>query len=171
MDSINLGEIDLGSYLTDTEITLPINLPEGTTSLTEEVEATVRISFPELMTKTFTITDIQAVNVPAGMIPEIITSSITVTVRGPITLVEQMDERSFTVSVDFGKLSIGVPDVVKPKVVIGPDYAGVGLLSAGNVNIRMDEPVPEPTEPIVDPNGEPAAQAEGMDPTEPEGER
>ena len=168
VDSINLGEIDLGSYLTDTEITLPINLPEGTTSLTEEVEATVRIAFPELMTKTFTITDIQPVNVPAGMIPEIITSSITVTVRGPITVVEEMDENSFTVSADFGKLSIGVPDVVKPKVVIRPEYADVGLLTVGNVNIRMDEPAPEPTEPIIDPNVEPASQTEGMDPTEPE---
>ena len=172
VDSINLGDIDLGQYLTDTELTLPINLPEGTTSLTEEVEATVKISFPELMTKTFTITNIQAVNVPAGMIPEVITSSITVTVRGPKTVVEKMTEASFTVSADFGKLSIGVPDVVKPNVVIHPDYTGVGLLSVGNVNIRMDEPPPPPTEPpVIDPEAQsdPGAMTNPTEPETPEG--
>lgn len=162
--SINLGTVDLGLYLTDTEITLPINLPEGVTSLTEEVEANVKISFPDLLTKTFVVTKIQPVNVPAGMIPQVITSSVTVTVRGPKVLVEQMTETSLTVTADFGSLSIGIPDVVKPNVVIHPDFTDVGLISTGNVNIRMDEPIPEPT---VDPNADPNAQAE---PTEPEGE-
>lgn len=160
VESINLGTIDLGTYLEDTVITLPINLPEGITSLTEEVEAVVHISFPELETKTFTITDIQAVNVPAGMVPQVITTSINVTVRGPKTLVERMTEASLTVSADFGSLSIGVPDVVKPTVVVNPNFTGVGIVSAGNVNIRMDEPEPEPS---VDPQAE-------TDPTEPEGQ-
>lgn len=160
VDSINLGTINLGDYLEDTVLTLPINLPEGISSLTEEVDAVVRLSFPDLETKTFTVTNIQPVNVPAGMVPQVITSSITVTVRGPKDLVQQMTETSLTVSADFGSLSIGVPDVVKPVVVIHPSYAGVGLVSVGNVNIRMDEPAPEPTE-------NPAAHAE---PTEPEGE-
>ena len=167
VETINLGDIDLGNYLTDTVLTLPINLPEGTTSLTEEVEAEVRLSFPDLMTKTFNLTMIQPVHVPAGTIPQVITPSITVTVRGPKTVVETMTEASFTVTADFGKLSIGVPDVVKPTVIIHPDFSGVGLLSVGNVNIRVDEPLPEPTEPLVDPNAEPAAQTE---PTEPEAE-
>ena len=104
VNSINLGTIDLGTYLEDTVFTLPINLPEGISSLTEEKEAVVRISFPELETKTFTITNIQPVNVPAGMVPQVITSSITVTVRGPKTLVDQMTESSLTVSADFGSL-------------------------------------------------------------------
>lgn len=160
VDSINLGTINLGDYLEDTVLTLPINLPEGISSLTEEVDAVVRLSFPDLETKTFTVTNIQPVNVPAGMVPQVITSSITVTVRGPKDLVQQMTETSLTVSADFGSLSIGVPDVVKPVVVIHPSYAGVGLVSVGNVNIRMDEPAPEPTE-------NPEAHAE---PTEPEGE-
>lgn len=169
--SINLGTIDLGAYLTDAEVILPINLPEGVTSLTEEVEAKIKISFPELLTKTFVVTNIQPVNVPAGMIPQVITSSMTVTVRGPRTLVEQMTEASLTVTADFGGLSIGVPDVVKPNVVINPNFAEVGLISAGNVNIRMDEPIPEPTvNPNQDPKAEPSEQTEQQEPTEPEGE-
>ena len=150
VDSINLGEIDLGAYLEDAVLTLPINLPAGITSLTDETEAIVRISFPELMTKTFTITHVQMVNVPAGMVPQVITPSLNVTVRGPMLVVERMSETSFVVSADFGSLSIGVPDMVKPAVIINPTYAGVGLISAGNVSIRMDEPVPEPTEPIAE---------------------
>lgn len=163
--SINLGTIDLGTYLEDTVITLPINLPEGVTSLTEEVEVVVHISFPELETKTFTITNIQPVNVPAGMVPQVITSSITVTVRGPKTMVERMSASSITVTADFGSLSIGVPDVVKPNVIINPNFTDVGLISAGNVNIRMDEPAPDPT---VDPNVDPRSDP-GTEPTEPEG--
>lgn len=159
VNSINLGDIDLGAFLEDTVITRDINLPEGITSLTDEVEAVIRISFPELETKTFTITNIQEVNVPAGMVPQVITSSISVTVRGPKTLVERMSAAAISVSVDFGSLSIGVPDVVKPNVIINPSFTGVGIVSAGNVNIRMDEPEPEPT---VDPQAEP-----GADPTEP----
>ena len=159
--SINLGDIDLGAYLNDAVISMPINLPAGTTSLTEETDVTVRISFPELLTKTFTITNIQAVNVPAGMISQVITPSINVTVRGPMIIVERMTEAAFTVSADFGSLSIGVPDMVKPTVIIHPNFAGVGLISSGNVSIRMDEPIPEPTEPITEePVDEPAAQGE-----------
>lgn len=165
--AINLGTIDLGAYLEDTAIALPINLPEGVTSLTEEEEAVVRITFPELLTKTFTITDIQPVNVPAGMVPQVITSSITVTVRGPKTMVERMDESAITVTVDFGSLSIGVPDVVKPNVTIRAMFDEVGIISVGNVNIRMDEPEPEPEpEPTEEDPVDPQSETE---PTEPGG--
>jgi hypothetical protein len=82
-----------------------------------------------------------------------------------------MTEASLTVTADFGGLSIGVPDVVKPNVVINPNFAEVGLISAGNVNIRMDEPIPEPTvNPNQDPKAEPSEQTEQQEPTEPEGE-
>lgn len=160
--AIDLGVIDLGAYLEDTVLELPINLPAGTTSLTEETTAIVRVSFPDLLIKSFTVTNIQAVNVPAGMVPQVITSSITVTVRGPKTVVERMTEASLTVSADFGSLSIGVPDVVKPNVVIRPEFTGVGIISSGNVNIRMDEPEPEPTEQPTDPT-DPADPAEAAE--------
>lgn len=152
VETITLASnIDLGQYLEDQTITVPIKLPEGITSLSEEDEVEVSISFPELMTKTFTMTNIQPVNVPAGMIPNINTTSVTVTVRGPSVVVQRMTEAAITVSVDFGGLSIGVPKLVEPIITISSTYPGVGIVSNGNVTIVLEEPVPETTGDPMDP--------------------
>ena len=154
---ISLGEIDLGEYLDDTVITMPINLPAGITSLTEEETVSVRISFPELATRTFTLTNIQAVNVPAGMIPRIISATVNVTVRGPADLVKKMTESAFTVTVNVGNLTIGNPDIVDPVVTINSSFRAVGLVSNGRVTVTLEE---EPTEPPTDPPTEPDPQME-----------
>ncbi len=143
---LNLGDIDLAEYTEDTTLTLPINMPAGVTNLNEEVtEATVYLSFPDIATRTFIITNIQNTNVPAGMVPELVTKQVSVTVRGPKVLVDKMTESDLTVSVSFGSLEIGVPKTVTPEVRLNPNYPGVTILSHGNVTIVMNELVPETT--------------------------
>ena len=155
--TLNLGDIDLADYLEDTTLELPINMPAGVTNLSDVTEATVYLSFPDVETKTFIITNIQTTNVPAGMIPELTTKQVSVTVRGPRALVSQMTESSIAVSVSFGGLEIGIPKTVAPTVTINPSFSGVEILSNGNVTIVLEEPVPETSAPADDP----AAQAEG----------
>lgn len=152
--TLNLGEIDLADYIEDATLVLPINMPAGVTNLSGVTEAAVALSFPDIETKTFTITQIQSTNVPAGMIPELVTKQVNVTVRGPKTLVSKMSESSITVSVNFGDLEIGVPKTVSPTVTTIPIYAGVEIMSNGNVTILLSEPVPEPTEPETEPEAQ-----------------
>ncbi len=154
---LQLGDVDLSEYMEDTTLTLPINMPAGITNLSEVTEATVYLSFPDIATRTFTISNIQTSNVPAGMVPELVTQQISVTVRGPESLVERMTEADVSVIVSFSGLEIGVPKTVTPTVRLGPSYAGVEILSFGNVTIVMDEP--EPTDPV--PQSEPPVEGEG----------
>lgn len=146
LEEIVLGTIELEDILEDTVLEYPVSLPAGVTNLSGVETVQVSIAFPELMTQTFTVENIQATNVPAGLVAEVVTKKIDVTVRGPKALVEKMQASDIVVSVSFGSISIGDMKTETPTVTISSAYTGVGVLSYGNVRISLEEPVTEPTE-------------------------
>lgn len=154
LEKIVLGTVKLEEILEDTQMSFPVTLPAGVSNLSEVEEVQVSVSFPDLMTKTFTVENIQATGVPAGLVAEIVTKKIDVTVRGPKALVEKMQASDIMVSVSFGNINIGDMKTETPTVTISPAYAGVGVLSYGNVRISLEEPATDPT-------GEPDAQGTG----------
>ena len=67
LEKVTLGSIDLSTIETNTEMTFPINLPEGVTNESGVTEATVKIQFNGLSTKEFEVTNIKGINVPEGL--------------------------------------------------------------------------------------------------------
>lgn len=154
LESLNIGTVELAELKDTTTLTFPITMPAGVINRTgvEEVKATV--SFPALLIKTFTIDNIRAVNVPAGAEGVVVTKQVSVTVRGPRSIIQRMQASDITVTADFGDMVIGSTVTKQPAVTVGANYPGVGILENGHVTITLQELPPETTAPEVDPQGE-----------------
>ena len=123
---LNLGEIRLYEIASDTTKELPIKLPEGVVNETGENIAKVTVSFPDLEVKTFSVKNIQMINVPEGVKAEMITQTLEVTIRGPKAKVEQLTEEAITVTVDFTEAEAGTLKL-KATVDCGdPELGAVG---------------------------------------------
>lgn len=136
LDSLELGTIDLSEIAEDQTLTYEIKLPEGVTNDTGVTEATVKVSFPELATKTLTVTNIQALNVPEGLKAELITQKLEVLLRGPQDQIDQLTEEDVTVNVDFSASQAGT---VKVNAVIVTNAEGVGAVGAYTVSATLSE--------------------------------
>ena len=126
LDSLELGTINLAEIPEDTSFTFPIQLPEGVTNETGVTEAVVNVAFPELVTQTVKVEDIQYVNVPAGYRVDLITQVLELQVRGPKAKMQNITEDAFTATVDFTGIELGT---VKLKAVIScndPEIGAVG---------------------------------------------
>lgn len=134
--TINLADHTGASYQT----TFPIVLPNGVTNLTGVQEANVTIRFPDLLKKTFTVTNIETLNLPIGMELELLTKALQVTVRGPKALVEKMTAGDITVNVDLSGAQPGSTSL-KPEISIGEEFKGVGAVGGlDSVFITLRDP-------------------------------
>lgn len=106
-DKITVGTIDLADVPRSTKLTFPITLPEGITNRTGTTEVEADVQFKGLTIREIVIETIQSANVPEGMAVEFITEKLTVTVRGPTDLVNQLASESITATVDFSGAEAG----------------------------------------------------------------
>ncbi len=138
IDSITLGTVNLGELPEDTELTFPIVLPEGITNETGVNEAKVSIQFPDLLTKTFTVTALEAINVPDGMEAELITQQLEISLRGPKALVSSLRTGDVKVTVDFAGAQPGM-STMKPTVVLPEEYQDVGAVGQYSVSVTLHQ--------------------------------
>lgn len=136
LDVLELGSVDLGEILEDTTLTFPITLPEGVTNETGVTEATVAVKFSDLKSKTLNITQIQAVNVPAGMEVDMITQALEITVRGPSLLIDSITEKDVTVTVDFADAQPGTA-TMRATVTFASNYADAGTVGSYVVSATL----------------------------------
>ena len=138
---INLGTINLGELTEETVLPFNIVLDEGLTNLTGVTEANVTVSFPDLETKVFSVTEIQALNVPEGMVHELAAKVLKVTVRGPRNVVNRMSVKDIGVSIDFADMSVGTA-TFKAEIAIDTEkFPGVGAMGVYNVAATLQEAV------------------------------
>lgn len=145
LESLEIGEINLGDFTTDTSLTFPVDklLPEGVTNLTGVAEAVVKISFPKLLIREFNVKRIEAINVPEDMHVQLVTEVLTVKIRGASALVSAMKEEELSVIVDFSSMAVGTASV-KAEIVIPDKYEGVGEMGTYSVYAELREgPPPE----------------------------
>lgn len=136
LDRLELGTVDLSQMLEDQTLTFPIKLPEGITNETGVAEATVNISFADLGTKTLTVTNINAINVPEGLEANLITKLLEVQIRGPKKIIDAVTAEDITVTVDFSEEQVGTV-TVKAEFSISVD--GVGAVGTYNVTAKLQE--------------------------------
>lgn len=126
LESLELGTIDLREMPADTELTFPIKLPEGITNETGVAEATVNVSFPKLATRTMTVKNITAANVPQGFRVDLITRVLEIQVRGPEAKIEKLTADEVAVTVDFTNAEAGTVKL-KAQIDCGdPEIGAVG---------------------------------------------
>lgn len=161
LEYLVIGEIDLAQIKETTKLAFPVTMPAGVINRTGVDTINVTVSFPALTTKTFTISTIQPVNVPEGTEAIVVTKQISVTVRGPRSIVQRMQNTDITVTVDFSNMEIGSTVTKQPTVTISANYPGVGIMENGPVTISLQELPPETTAPEVNPLEEPEGNDNG----------
>jgi hypothetical protein len=91
------------------------------------------------MIRTLTVTEIIPLNVPEGMVAEIINQALDVTVRGPKILIERMTEAGLTVTVDFANVQVGTT-TVKANITMATGFARVGTIKGPySVSVTLRE--------------------------------
>ena len=149
-DVIHLGELRLAEITRDGQKEYSFNLPKGITNLSmSDNQVTVSIKFEGLKTKTLRATNIQARNVPEGLMAEIMAKELIVNIRGPEDQINLLTEENVIIAVDFSNAEVGTTASypVLIYIVDGDDCGAVGNYS---VYARVTEEQgnqPNPAEP------------------------
>ena len=139
LTEIVLGTVNFAELTEDSQMTYPINLPEGVTNLTGITEATVNIRFVGLSIKEFTTENIKIINVPEGLKYELMSEVVKVTLRGPIAMINQIKPEDIIVTVDLTGKEIGAT-TVKAVITVKGDTAGViGAVGPHSVSITLKD--------------------------------
>lgn len=130
-------EIRLAEILEDTTVQFDIKLPEGVENLTGKSVLTVRVSFPNLETRTFQVSNISARNVPVGMEVDILTKELTVTIRGNADQILNVTAEDLSVIVDLATAELGT-DTYKALVYVDSRvFPDVGAVDTYKVDVKV----------------------------------
>ena len=130
--TINLADIEKSSN----ELKYTITLPEGVTNQTGVSEAVVTVKFSGLKTREFVVENIEMINVPEGMLAEVINANVTVRLRGPEAELSQLTEKDITAVVDLSAAEIGTA-TYKALIQISPEYPNVGAMKTTSVSATV----------------------------------
>ncbi len=142
LTELNLGTIDLAQITTDTVKEYEISLPEGIRNVSNLPTATVRITFPKLATREFTITEFVPLNLPEGMVWEPLTKQLTITVRGLKGEVQRLNPADIVVQVDL--TNVENTSAVEPVIRFPEELASLGEVGSYSISVQV---TPEPTTP------------------------
>lgn len=123
-DEIDLGTIDLSTITESQKLTFPIELPEGVTNQSGITEVTVDVQLPAMETRTYTVTNFKAENVPAGMTVNFTTKVLQVSVRGRGPVLDKLTASNITVVVDFKNAAPGSSSYLAEIRIEGFDTVG-----------------------------------------------
>ena len=137
-DTYTVATINLSDVEKSDKYTYTLNLPEGVTNQTGVTEVTVSVRFTGLVTKEFTVENIQSLNVPEGRTAEIINANLTVKVRGPAEQINRLTAEDITATVDFSAAEIGT-STYKATIVFGEEFPDVGALKTSSVTATVQE--------------------------------
>ena len=134
-----VGTIDLAAIDGDTTLTFPITLPEGVTNLSGVTEVTATIDFDNLMSKKFTVNNIQVVNVPEGMTYDLMNEALEVTLRGNNVLIGMLSANDISAVVDLSGKEPGTFTVKASIIITNSNFAAVGELGTHSVSVTLTE--------------------------------
>lgn len=135
-DTYTVATINLADVETSTDLTYTLNLPEGVTNQTGITEVTVTIRLTGLITRSFTVENIQKINVPEGLEAEIINENLTLKVRGPADQINQLTAEDITATVDFSAAEVGT-STYKAAITFGEEFPNVGALKTSSVSATV----------------------------------
>ena len=139
-DELVIGDLKLGELAGNIEgAEYEIKLPEGIENLTGKLKATVSVTLPDLVTRTFQVTNIRARSVPSGMSVKLVTEELTVTMRGPEDQIDELTEEDISVAVDFSQAKPGT-DTYKALIYVDSTRFGdVGAVGPYTVTAELKE--------------------------------
>lgn len=149
-DTIHLGELRLAEITREGQKEFSFNLPKGVTNLSmANNQVTVSIRFQGLKTKTLSVTNIEARNVPVGLKVDIMTKQLILNIRGPEDQINLLTEENVIVAVDFTGAEVGTTASYPVIVYIleGDDCGAVGTYSVYATVLEDADPADTPETP------------------------
>ena len=139
LSEIVLGTVNFAEQTENTQMTFPINLPEGVTNLTGITEATAEIRFVGLSIKEFTTENIKVINVPEGLDYELMSEVVKVTLRGPTGRINQIKPEDIEVTVDLSGKETGASTVKAAITIRGDSEELIGAVGSHSVSVTLEE--------------------------------
>lgn len=146
LETLEIGTVDLSAMLEDQTLTFPITLPDGIVNETGIAEATVAVSFDNLLQQSFTVTQFKATRVPKGMTATISAKEMEVTIRGSRSIVENLTPEDITVTVDCSKAEQGNQRLNAAVVITGAP-ADAGAVGTYTILVQLEPIEQETTQP------------------------
>ena len=128
IDTRTITELDESqeNYVFERSVRIPI--PEGLTSRSDISEATLTVTISGLTSKDFVVRNIRVVNLPEGYEAEVITESLTVTLRGPSELIEALKADDIYAEIDLSKKYPGKTPIRTPEIKLTDDLNPCGAV-------------------------------------------
>lgn len=139
LSEIVLGTVNFAEQTENSQMTFPINLPEGVTNLTGITEATAEIRFVGLSIKEFTTENIKVINVPEGLDYELMSEVVKVTLRGPAGRINQIKPEDIEVTVDLSGKETGASTVKASITIRGDSEQLIGAVGSHSVSVTLEE--------------------------------
>lgn len=130
--SINLADIEKSSN----ELKYTVNLPEGVTNQTGVSEVVVSVRFTGLRTRDVVVEKIEMINVPEGMVAEIINANLTVRLRGPEAEIAALTEKDISAIVDMSSAEAGTA-TYKAVIKVSDQFPNVGAMKTSSVSATV----------------------------------
>ncbi len=129
--------IDLSQEMESRIIEFPVTLPSGVENVSGITTIRVELTMPESMPiRSFQVTEFVAENVPEGYEVRFQTLQLSVIVRGPKEILDQVKENKIQVSVDFSGAKAG-SSVYKARIQVNVD--GVGVVGTYSISAELVE--------------------------------
>ena len=104
---ILLGYIDMKALDLDSSFQFDVVLPEGFTNIAHVETVTVEFDWTDMVSRSFTVTNLQLLNIPRGYEAKIQTERLTeVTVIGPAAVMESLTADDLVAVIDLSKRTV-----------------------------------------------------------------
>ena len=133
-DTLIIGQIDLSKPLQELEFELPIELDDGIFNEELLTTAMVTIEWKQKDEVTYEVTDIELKDVPEDMEAELVTKSLSVTVRGEMIDLMEFKPEDIVVSVSAANLQPGSVSAVDAVVQIKGESS---IIAVGTYPIKV----------------------------------
>lgn len=122
LEYLVVGEIDLAQVLKNEIKTYNIVMPEGITNHSGKNAVEVSLTIPKLESKWFTVSDIDYVNLPAGMKAEINTTEQDIQMRGDGEYLKKLTPQDLKIQVDLTDAIVGPTSYKAVVIVVNNNY-------------------------------------------------
>ena len=140
VDSIVLGNVDLISLSSTTNtLRFSIELPEGCENLSGGTEAVVTIRFKDLDSRTIQVTHLSYENAPEGKDVTILSSDLTVTLRGTSADLAAVSPSDVKVVADLSSVEDASGNYTVPAIVTVEGNGDVGVVGSYQLKINLSD--------------------------------
>lgn len=137
MNKLIVGTIDLADHEEDFEQIFPLQLAEGTECVTGETEVKVSVSYRDLVTETFDVTDLRFINRPDGYKASIVNKTLTVKIRSSQETLDKISADDIRVVADLADYGTMTGYVTVPVKIYIDGVTGAGAVGDYSVTVNL----------------------------------